>query len=167
MRVHRHDIRLARRLMIACVGGPLVALLASCGGDAGGPTPQPVNQMEETWGFRIERVSVTAGGGLVDVRYVVTDPERAAQALGASAAGHDDVSDEVIRQSPLLINESTGIGVIESAMHQMGRVRLRRLDPAGGRLYFILFSNTDSSIDRGDRVTFAIGDQRIEHLRVE
>lgn len=159
--------RRSHHLVAAGMGALLLVFLGACGGDPAGPSPQAVAEMESTWGFRIERVSVTAGGGLVDVRYVVTNPERAAQALGASAAGHGDVNDDVIRNSPLLIDESTGIGVLESDMHQMGRVRLKRLDPDAGRAYFILFSNTGSSFDRGDSVTFAIGDQRLEHLRVE
>ena len=123
--------------------------------------------VEEAWGIRVSRVTLTAGGGLVDVRYQVTDPEKAARALAASVQGHDEPTDEDLRNSPLLVDDSTGYAVTEAVIHQTGRVKLERLNPKAGLTYFIIFSNTNGLFRPGGRATLAIGDVRLEHLPVQ
>lgn len=139
----------------------------SCRSAAANVDASQAAAVEEAWGIRVSRVSVTAGGGLVDVRYQVTDPEKAARVLAVSASGHDEPTDEELRDSPLLVDDRTGYAVTEAVIHQTGRVRLERLNPKAGLTYFIMFSNTNGLFRPGGRATLAIGDVRLEHLLVQ
>jgi len=123
---------------------------------------------EEDWGIRIIGISLTAGGGMIDVRYQVTDPEKAAAALsGGADHSHGAVSAESLQNAPLLVDEKTGYAVMEANLHQMGGVRRERLSPDVGKTYFILFANTGGLIEPGDEVSLAASDLRLEHLEVQ
>jgi hypothetical protein len=123
---------------------------------------------EEDWGIRVIGVSLTADGGMIDVRYQVTDPEKAAAALGGSVDhSHGSVSAESLQNAPLLVDEETGYAVMETNLHQMGGVRRERQSPDVGKTYFILFANTGGLVEPGDEVSLAASDLRLEHLEVQ
>ena len=123
---------------------------------------------EEDWGIKVIGVSLTAGGGMIDVRYQVTDPEKAAAALGGSVDhSHGSISAESLQNAPLLVDEETGYAVMEANLHQMGGVRRERQSPDVGKTYFILFANTGGLVEPGDEVSLAASDLRLEHLEVQ
>jgi len=123
---------------------------------------------EEDWGIRIVSVALTADGGMIDVRYQVTDPEKAAAALGGGVDhSHGSISAESLQNAPLLVDENTGYAVMEVNLHQMGGVRRERLSPDVGKTYFILFANTGGLVEPGDEVSLAAADLRLEHLEVQ
>ena len=124
---------------------------------------------EEDWGIRVIRVSLTADGGMIDVRYQVTDPEKAAAALGGGAGhdGHGAITPETLQDAPLLVDDKTGYAVMEANLHQMGGVRRERQSPDVGKTYFILFANTGGLVEPGDEVSLAASDLRLEHLEVQ
>lgn len=123
---------------------------------------------EEDWGIKVIGVSLTADGGMVDVRYQVTDPEKAAAALGGSVDhSHGSVSVESLQNAPLLVDEETGYAVLEANLHQMGGVKRERQSPEVGKTYFILFANTGGLVEPGDEVSLAAADLRLEHLTVQ
>jgi hypothetical protein len=124
---------------------------------------------EEDWGIKVIRVSLTSDGGMIDVRYEVTDPEKAAAALGGGAGhdGHGAITPESLQDAPLLVDEKTGYAVMEANLHQMGGVRRERQSPDVGKTYFILFANTGGLVEPGDEVALAASDLRLEHLEVQ
>ena len=154
---------LSRLSALALAGVLLPAILAACT-SAGGEDERSRHLAEDELGVRVLHVSLTAGGGMVDVRYRVTNPEKAA-ALGAGS--HEPTTPEEIANSPLLIDEASGYAVIEAQLHQMGRAQKQRGAPQAGLTYFILFSNTGGLIKPGSEVALAVGDARLEHLSVE
>jgi hypothetical protein len=99
-------------------------------------------------GVRIVRVAVSGGGGLVDLRYQVLDPN-------AAAAVHDQAN------PPELVDERTGV-VVDSLF--MGHSHKGRLKAA--QTYYLIFDNPGSLVHRGTRVTVRLGAARIAHVPV-
>ena len=123
---------------------------------------------EEDWGIKVIGVSLTADGGMIDVRYQVTDPEKAAAALGGSVDhSHGSISAEALQDALLLVDQKTGYAVMETDLPLMGGVRNERKTPDVGKTYFILFANTGWLIEPGDEVSLAASALRLEHLEVQ
>ncbi len=110
--------------------------------------------LAERWGMRVESLRLSAQGHILDFRYRVLDPDKAA-ALTDSA------------QAAWLINEATGERHKVPKMPKMGTLRSTAVRPEAGRIYVILFANPGASIQSGDRVAVEIGAFRAEHLVVE
>jgi len=151
---------------VLCV---LVAACASRDGEQGqGPPSTPSAQVEAAWGLHIERISLTAGGGLIDVRYRVSDADKAGGALrGSLWLNHGVVEPQHVQHAPILIDEDSGYGVLEASLHFTGRLAQQREKPEVGQTYFILFSNSTRVISPGDLVTLSLNGIRMEHLKVE
>ncbi len=111
--------------------------------------PAQVAAVESAWGIRISHVAVTGGGGLVDVRYQVVDPDKA---LGI----HDPES------RPILIDEASGRALDKPGIHSAHKVRPMR---AGGT-YYLLYQNNGGLLKPGSRVTIRIGEVTLEHVVV-
>lgn len=96
--------------------------------------------------MRFTFVAVTADGGFVDLRYRVVDTGKARN------FGH------YTETSPMLINERSGevVDITRMGLHN------HRVEP--GRIYYVLFRNTSSAIQRGDRISIAVGDLKIENV---
>jgi hypothetical protein len=136
-----------------------VSLLAGwqlLGDDQGEPTaaaaknaPPLVSEagLAQRSGVRILHVAVTGAGGLLDLRYQVLDPDKAA-AVHASA--------------PVLVDESTG-AVADQLL--MGHRHTGVLH--AGQTYYLIFVNPGNLVQTDDRVTVAIGGLRVPHVRVE
>ena len=165
-------IHALNRVSVILVVGVLCVLVAACAsrdGDPGEGTPSTTSaEVEAAWGLRVDRVSVTAGGGLIEVRYRVTDAEKAGRALSGSLwLNHGVVQPQHVQHAPLLIDEDSGYGVLEPSIHFTGRLAQQREDPQPGHSYFILFSNSTGVISRGDMVALSLAGTRLEHLKVE
>ncbi len=95
--------------------------------------------LEAEHGLRITRVSVTGGGGLVDLRFTVTDPARARPLL-----------EDPGRSLALLAG-----GARLAAPHHgaLRSVRLAKDAPC-----FVLFPNTRRAVRPGQPVSVAFGD---------
>jgi len=142
-------------------------LISACASSQAGQDEAKRASVEDAWGIRVLRVVLTGGGGLVDLRYQVTDADKAAAALGGSAHTHGRVRLEDIKSSVQLVDEASGIALLEAQIHFMGRVQTQRLAPKEGLTRFILFSNTEGLIERGSNVSLAIADLNVEHLVVQ
>jgi hypothetical protein len=147
----------------------LVAILGAGEGSSGGGEPAtPAIVAEDLWGIRIIRVSTTGGGGMLDLRYEVVDTTKALAALAPSAHGEHSTTDlSAVKASPLLIDERSDQAIAEAHLHQSGRSRQQRLNPKPGVERFIMFNNTTGLIEKGDKVTLAIGDARVTGLVVQ
>jgi hypothetical protein len=98
-------------------------------------------------GVRITQVAVTGDGGLVDLRYQVVDPDRAASV-------HATV--------PNLVDERTGVVVNNLFMGHKHKGRLK-----AGHGYYLIFTNPGNLVERGSRVTVQLGRARVAHVRVQ
>ena len=126
----------------------LLGLTACCGPRAG--LPQNVGE------FGIDPVALrlTANGTMLDLRYRVTDPQRAADLLDRS-------------HSVYLLHEPSGKVLPVPVMAKLGPMRQITRNPKPGKVYFILFSNGGELVRSGDLATLVLGDKRLRHLRVE
>jgi hypothetical protein len=110
--------------------------------------------LEQTWGIQVSSVFLSGGGNLVDFRYKVLDPVKAATLTRAES-------------KPTLLDQTTGAKLIVPDMPKVGPMRQTVKQPVVGKTYFMLFANTRHHVKSGDKVTIAIGDFRAENLTVE
>jgi glycerol uptake facilitator-like aquaporin len=103
---------------------------------------------ERRSGVRIVRVAVSGGGGLVDLRYQVLDPD-------AAASIHDAAT------PPQLVDEGTGV-LVRGLL--MGHSHKGRLNPA--QTYYLVFENPVGLVHRGSRVTVQLGAAGVAHVPV-
>ena len=151
------DPRAGLILLVALLGALAVAagvgfwLLASgSSSDSAPPGPSlPARAaFEEEVGVQVVRVALTGGGGLIDLRYQVLDPEKA----------------QVVHDStPVLVDEETG-EVIDTFF--MGHRHSSRGRPKAGVTYPLLYVNEQGLIEQGSAVSVVIGDARLEHVSV-
>jgi hypothetical protein len=99
-------------------------------------------------GVRITQVAVSGGGGLVDLRYEVVDPDRA-------NALHDPGT------PPAVVDEKTGVVV-----HQLLMNHAHSGPFTAGVTYYLVFDNPANWVTRGSRVTVLLGDAQVEHVVV-
>jgi hypothetical protein len=123
-------------------------------GDASDPRVQgtksvTVAEFEEATGVRIVRVSATAAGGLIDLRFQVLDPDKA-------LVVHDQ------ERPPALQGVRTG-AVLAQRWHN--HVTTRALKHAV--VYHELLVNTGGAIGTGDDVSVIIGDWRLDGVVVQ
>jgi len=104
-------------------------------------------------GIEVVGLHITAGGNLVDFRYRVLDPHKAALLLNA-------------REKPVLMDLAHGLRLSVPTMAYVGALRQTSIEPEAGKTYFILFGNAARSVVTGSRVTLVIGESRIEDLVV-
>lgn len=100
-------------------------------------------------GLRVLRVFTTANGGMIDLRYQVTDPDKA-------IIIHD------IDNPPRFVNEATG-EVIDRAYHDHSSGSSLK----AGQTYNEILVNEGGVIQRGDRITIFVGQSRLEHIVVQ
>ena len=159
--------RTPRRLRVAgLVTGALLAVAAglvlwsplfSGGGQDVAETSVPVawarpvvsaDGLADRSGVRITQVAVTGGGGLVDLRFQVVDPDKA-------AALHDAAT------PPAVVDEQSGLVVHELFMGHA------HSDPfKAGVTYYYVFNDPVNWVHRGGQVTVLLGNAQVEHVVV-
>jgi hypothetical protein len=111
---------------------------------------------------------MTAGGGLIELKYQVVDETRAEIALGPSVHGtHGTFDLAAVLVSPLLIEDESQQAVTEMHMHLGGRAQKQRENAKQDIQRNILFKNTGGLIEEGDELTLAIGQARVSGLVVQ
>jgi hypothetical protein len=150
----------ARWVTVAALAG-LAAFLSACATPpAAVPAPAaraaPVSTAESVYGIRVDGLHLSAHGHILDLRYRVLDPAKAALLLDARRKVHliDDA-----RNAKLGVPESPVIG----GMRQTSRNRVIYTD----RDYFILFVNPGRSVRTGDTVRLAVDGTGIAELSVQ
>jgi len=137
----------------------LVVLMSGCAGTTkrqSAESSQPAQEMtsEGNQGIEIESVRLTAAGYMVDFRYRVTDPEKAAAVFDR-------------RNKAYLIDQATGIALSVPRTAKVGPLRQTDFQPDPKRVYFILFSNSGGLVKPGSLVTLAVGDYRFENIVIQ
>lgn len=152
------------RLMLIAIGCGIA--LSGCAGKSNGnyfsgaqgmppAVEATAHAAENRLGIRMEGLRLSASGYILDFRYRVTDPAKAAPLL-----------DRKIR--PYLLDEASGaqLGVPDTA--KLGQLRTTaRNKVMPDQDYFILFANPGRFVQTGNSMTLVMGDVRIENLTVE
>ncbi|MEN3305193.1 MAG: hypothetical protein V7603_1395 [Micromonosporaceae bacterium] len=105
-------------------------------------------QLESATGVRFTQAAVVADGGLVELRYVVLDTQK------ASAFQNDT------RHPPTLRNERSGKFAWRAALMKQGH----ELRP--GQSYYLLYLNNQGAIKRGDKIAIDAGQRHLQHVPV-
>ena len=150
-RGRRRLVALAAILGLIAVGGGVQAWRGHLASDVRhGTTLVNADGMAARYGIDVDLLAVTAAGGLVELRYRVVDPDKAAPLV------HDP------DLSPALIEEATGKTLVMSTPPHHHGTELEL-----GGTYFFLMANAGSALEKGDDVTLVIGDARQEHLEMQ
>lgn len=110
--------------------------------------------MEAQWGIEIKSLRRTAAGHLLDFRFKIIEPAKAALLLRRE-------------DKPYLIDQASGMKLPVPVMPNIGALRSTTVKPEANRVYFILFSNAGDLIKSGSKVSIVMGDFKAENLLVE
>lgn len=120
---------------------------SSSAGSADVPALVSKSAFQARSGVRLTQVAVTGNGGLLDLRFQVLDPSRAASVHTAP---------------PTLVDERTGVVVDQLFMGHQHRGLMK-----AGQSYYLIFSNPGNLVQHGSRVTVQLGASRVAHVPVQ
>jgi hypothetical protein len=120
---------------------------AVAGGVAAQPSPATIAAIQQQYGVRFTMVGLTAGGGMLDVRFVAVDADKVEQ------LGHHGTRLKLIAERSGHTLDS------EQMTPHFGKIHV-------GSQYFALLRNDDNTLRQGDLVTIEVGKLALEHLRV-
>jgi hypothetical protein len=138
---------------VTVAGGVFLAVSSGDGPQRPKPHALPVavspTGLAQRSGVRGVHVHVTGDGGLLDVRYEVVDP-------GKAALLHDRGT------PPAVVYEATGTPIEGLLMGHLPHGAAK-----AGVTSFMLFVNPGNIVHRGDLVSVILGPARLTHVRVE
>lgn len=108
--------------------------------------------LSEKWGIELVAMRSTAAGHMVDFRYRVLDAEKAAPLFKRQT-------------KPYLIHQASGKVLAVPNTAKLGALRNSNT-PQEGRTYWMFFGNHHRIVQKGDKVTVAIGDFRAADIEV-
>lgn len=111
-------------------------------------------ELRERWGIDVVGLHLTAAGHMVDFRYRIVDPERAAPLL-----------DRKYRAE--LVDQKTGTVLQVPQAPKIGTLRQNTANPRAGRVAFALFANPQKLVKAGSKVTVRIGECNATNLTVQ
>lgn len=153
----RHPADSRWRLIFGCVCALLIAgLLAGCAASPDSrmsAASDPNDELESIWGVRVESIRLSAAGHLVDFRYRVVDPQKAATLMKRGGEA-------------FLLDEATGTR-LPVPVTKVGQLRGTGTLPQADRVYTVMFNTGGGLIAQGSKVSVVIGDFKAEHLIVE
>jgi hypothetical protein len=115
--------------------------------------PRARNYYEMLWGVDSFGAKVVESGEMVRFSYRVLDPEKA-----------DQLNDK--RNQPALIDERANVKLSVPTLEKVGQLR-QSSKPEAGKVYWMVFSNKERYVKRGDRVSVVIGKFRVDNIVVE
>lgn len=144
----RSIFRAAVLLCVVLVAGCATAPKAPAAKALDAPVPRSV---EDRSGVEVVSLRQTGAGGMLDFRYRVVDPVKAAPLLLRKTRAY-------------LVEPKTGV-TMTIPQTSWGTMRQDTQKPEKGRVYFMLFHN--AGVSPGDKVTVIIGKYRFENLTVQ
>jgi len=147
IRVGRLQAVMAVAATLATLGLPLVGCTSAAAPERVAEAPPvalPEATIAERWGVEMVAVRLTAADRMIDVRYRVLDPAKAAPLF-------------VRANKPLLLDPASGAEIPVHSPTKTGPLRPTN-PPQAGRVYFTMFSNPQGRVKRGDPVTLKIGE---------
>lgn len=122
--------------------------------NASSAVQKQISSAREANGIRVERITYAVGGMKLDMRYKVTDINKARQIF--------------TKQTPLaLVDQATGKILGVPNMPKVGKLRQVPNQNEAWRVYWIMFDNPGALVRRGGKVTLLIGDVKIKDITVE
>ena len=109
--------------------------------------------LSDKGGIELVAMRSTAEGHMVDFRYKVLDAEKAAPLFKRQT-------------KPYLIHQESGKALAVPNTAKIGSLRNSNT-PQEGRIYWMFFGNHHRLVQKGDKVTVAIGDFRAPDLQVK
>jgi hypothetical protein len=161
------DMKLLEIIRGACrsfIGVGLACAVLQLVGCAGAPTLGREAQLDQTepasleanWGIKVEGLRLSAAGSMLDFRYRVLDPAKAAPLLDGKSQVY-------------LMDDTRGakLGVPDTPV--LGRIRqtARNGNILTDRTYFIMFGNPGKALKSGDKVTLLLGQAKVSDLMVQ
>ena len=120
---------------------------------------ETLSTLERAWGIKVLGLRLTAAGYVLDFRYKVLDPHRAAP-----------IVQRQISPTPYVLVERSGAKLGVPFTDKAGSLRSSVTTEAQikrGRNYTALFANPGRHVKRGDKVTVVFGDFKAEHVTVQ
>jgi hypothetical protein len=134
-----------------------VVLITGCATAPSSPSGKerevPAASVEETAGVEVVSLRRTVAGRMLDFRFRVIDPEKAAPLLSRGTPAY-------------LFDPATGANM-PVPNTKIGNMRQTTQGPEKGRVYFIFFDAAGRHVNPGDKVTVVIGEHRFENLTVQ
>ncbi|GIL37510.1 hypothetical protein [Phycicoccus sp. DTK01] len=145
----RHRLLVLAALVVLALAATLGvrAVMAHADDVRSGTEAVSAEQFASRTGAKLTLLGVTGGGGMVELRYQVTDPDKASLLL------HQE------DKRPVLVVEDTG-----ATLAMVSRPHNHKAELNLGGTYFFLMANTRNAIHDGTRVTIIVGDVRLEHV---
>ena len=139
------------------LGMALLSSPAEAGAAKAAPAPlsEPAtcDDLQASWGIEVVRLFTTASGAMLDFRYRVLDPVKAAPIFDRGVRAY-------------LVNQATKETLAVPTSPKTGQLRPTGT-PEAGRSYYMIFSNLDRVIRRGDLVSIVVGKVLISDLVVQ
>lgn len=144
------------------VGAALLVLTLALAGCASSQHTSAAEDAEATrqlaeaqYGIRIEGLQLSAAGSMLDLRYRVVDPVKAAPILDP-------------KLQPYLLDEARGAKLGVPVSPVLGRIRQTSRNNVihTDRTYFVMFGNPGKALHSGDKVTLQLGQMKITDLVV-
>jgi hypothetical protein len=104
--------------------------------------------IEDRYGIHITMLAVTAGGGIVDFRFKIVDPEKANNYMHGS-----------YEELPILLVENDGTRINP-------RPHTHHVNYEFGRTYYQFYRNPGGVVKTGSEVTAVLGDLQLRHIVV-
>lgn len=139
--------------LVMGLGSPFAWGSESASSPSADPHPREKTYMKRRWGIEVEFVRQVAHGYMIEFRYKVIDPNRAAALFKRE-------------DKPVLVHAETGARMAIPAPSKIGALRNTR-PPIEGKSYWMFFANPGIYIKKGDRVNIEIGKFRAENIEVE
>ncbi len=113
---------------------------------------QPISQQElaSKYGIKLTLVGVTAAGGLVDLRFKITDAKKSRKLFNDPSV------------MPAVVAEPTG-----TVLQPPHGGHHAHVTPADGASYFVLIGNAGGVVQRGVPVSVVFNTVRVEHILAE
>jgi hypothetical protein len=145
----------ARRLQFGMLGLAVI-LAAGCAAtpDKAAVMTPPPEAVVEDMGIRVESLRLTAADTMIDLRFRVTDQERAAPFFSR-------------RTDLQLVDPASGARLAVPNTPKLGKLRQVARKDMPDRSYFMLFANPGRFLKAGSRVVLVAGDTRVGQFTVE
>lgn len=162
MATSRRRVRRIGGLSSGLIAAGLLPLLAVSpaawsGEETGTPErqmhPRENTYMKRQWGIEVMHVRPAAAGYMLEFRYRVLDPEKAAALFARQT-------------KPVLVHVDTGARMIVPTPAKTGALRNSNL-PKAGHTYWMFFANPAKLVQSGETVNIEIGEFLAEGLVVE
>ncbi|MDP9012423.1 MAG: hypothetical protein M3O41_07155 [Pseudomonadota bacterium] len=109
--------------------------------------------LKRTWGVDVVGVRLVSSDWMLEFKYRVLDPAKAAPLL-----------DQHVK--PYLVDDASGARLAVPAMENVGELR-QHTTPDANRIYFMIFGNAEKIVPRGGHVSVVIGEFQASGLPVQ